>query len=272
LRYALVGQRQELPGKADKQFAFDAVDPAGFALLSPFLNPPRDTCAGTRIFLRPRPRAMAKKEKAAPAPAADGAEGEGAPAKKKLAGKQLILFIVLPAVLLLGGGGAAAYFLVFAKKPPAAEGAEHASKDGHGDEKKKDEKKKDDKKKDKKGDKGGEKKDGEGGMKMAEGPNGEAFLTLPDILVNVATADSRPAFLKLRLTLQVKDAETAEAISPALPRILDQYTGFLREMRMEDVAGSAGYTRLQLELLKRVNLAVAPAQVDAVLVEEMLVN
>lgn len=214
---------------------------------------------------------MAKKEKAPPAPAAEGAEGEAAPAKKKMAGKQLILFIVLPAVLLLGGGGAAAYFLVFAKKPPAAEGTEHAAKDGE-DKGKKDEKKKDDKKKDKKADKGGEKKDDEGGMKMAEGPNGEAFLTLPDILVNVATADSRPAFLKLRLTLQVKDAETAEAISPALPRILDQYTGFLREMRMEDVAGSAGYARLQLELLKRVNLAVAPAQVDAVLVEEMLVN
>jgi flagellar FliL protein len=41
---------------------------------------------------------------------------------------------------------------------------------------------------------------------------------------------------------------------------------------MEDIAGSAGYSRLQLELLKRVNLAIAPAQVDAVLIEEMLVQ
>jgi flagellar protein FliL len=217
-----------------------------------------------------------KEEKPAANPEA-GAEGEGAPGKKKLAGKQLILFIVLPAVLLLGGGGAGAYFFLFKKKPAAeaqhadAKGGEHA-KDEHGKDAKKDDKK-DDKKKDKKEAHGGEKKEGEGGgMKMAEGPNGETFLTLPDLLVNVATSDSKPAYLKLRLTLQTKDAEVAEVISPALPRVLDQYTGFLRELRMEDLQGSAGYARLQMELLKRVNLAVAPAQVDAVLIEEMLVQ
>jgi flagellar protein FliL len=216
---------------------------------------------------------MAKKEKAPKPEAPEGADAEGAEGggKKKLAGKQLILFIVAPAVLLLGGGGAAAYFLVFAKKP-AAEAA-HGDPKAKGDAEHKDKEKKKEKKEAKK-DKGGEKKDGEGGKEIAvsEGPNGEAFLTLPDILVNVAGANDRTAYLKLRLTLQVADAETAEAITPALPRILDQYTGFLRELRMEDVAGSAGYSRLQLELLKRVNLAVAPAQVQAVLVEEMLVN
>ena len=211
-----------------------------------------------------------KKEKKGEAPpeGADGAEGEeGGGGKKKLAGKQLILFIVLPAILLLGGGGAAAYFLVFAKKPAAVA-------DAHGEKGKEDEKKKKDEKKKEKGkdEKGGDKKDGEGGIKLAEGPNGEGFVTLPDLIVNIATADSRPAYLKLRLTLQAKDMETAATIEPLLPRILDQYTGFLRELRMEDVAGSAGYSRLQLELLKRVNLAIAPAQVDAVLIEEMLVQ
>ena len=211
-----------------------------------------------------------KKEKKGEAPpeGADGAEGEeGGGGKKKLAGKQLILFIVLPAILLLGGGGAAAYFLVFAKKPAAVA-------DAHGEKGKEDEKKKKDEKKKEKGkdEKGGEKKDGEGGIKLAEGPNGEGFLTLPDLIVNIATADSRPAYLKLRLTLQAKDMETAETIEPLLPRILDQYTGFLRELRMEDIAGSAGYSRLQLELLKRVNLAIAPAQVDAVLIEEKMVQ
>jgi len=212
-----------------------------------------------------------KKEKKdeAPPEGTDGAEGEeGAGGKKKLAGKQLILFIVLPAILLLGGGGAAAYFLVFAKKPAAVADA-HGEKGKEEDKKKKDEKKKEKGKEGKEG-KGGEKK--EGGIKLAEGPNGEGFVTLPDLIVNIATADSRPAYLKLRLTLQAKDMETAATIEPLLPRILDQYTGFLRELRMEDIAGSAGYSRLQLELLKRVNLAIAPAQVDAVLIEEMLVQ
>ena len=218
---------------------------------------------------------MAKEKAPKPEAETEGEEGaEGVvKTKKKLSGKQLILFIVLPAILLLGGGGGAAYYFLVMKKPPAA--AHGAEKGG---EKGKDEKGKDDKadhgaKKDDKGEKGGAAGgDDKNAIKSSVGPHGESFLTLPDILVNITTADQRPAFLKLRLTLQVKDAETAEAITPALPRIRDQYTGFLRELRMEDIAGSAGYSRLQLELLKRVNLAVAPAQVDAVLIEEMLVQ
>jgi flagellar protein FliL len=188
----------------------------------------------------------------------EGSEDAQAPVKKKMAGKQLVLFIILPALLVLGGGGAAAYFLVF-NKPASAETAQGA-------------KAKPEKKKDKKEAKKGEKKEDEGGVELAEGPNGEGFMTLPNVVVNISTADSRPAYLKLKLTLQAKDMETAEGIEPMLPRIMDQYTGFLRELRMEDLAGSAGYARLQAELLKRVNLAVAPAQIDAVLIEEMLVQ
>ena len=208
-----------------------------------------------------------KKEEA---PEVEGEEG-AKPAKKKLSGKALILFIVLPAILLLGGGGAAAYFLVFNKKPAA-----EASKDAHGKETKdahgKEDKKKGEKKDEKKGEGGGASADAADGIKTSEGPNGETFLTLPDMVVNISTTDNRAVFLKLRLTLQVKDSEVADAIKPAVPRIKDQYTGFLRELRVEDIQGSAGYTRLQLELLKRTNLAVAPAHVDAVLIEEILVN
>jgi flagellar FliL protein len=195
---------------------------------------------------------------------ADGAEGGG---KKKLAGKQLILFIVLPVVVLLGGG-AAAYFLLF-NKPPAAEAHDKAKDKAK---EKKEEKKEGEAKGGEKGKDGKDKEEEEGGIKMSEGPNGESFMTLPDVIVNIVTTDARPVYLKLRLTLQTKDLETAETIKPLLPRILDQFTGFLRELRAEDIAGSAGYSRLQLELLKRVNLAVAPAQVDAVLIEEMLVQ
>lgn len=185
--------------------------------------------------------------------------------KKKMAGKQLVLFVILPAILLLGGGGAAAYFLVFKKPPAAAEAASKAKAEKKSKDKKQEGSKGD------KSDKGGEKQES-GGIKVSEGPNGEGFLTMSDIVVNMSTADGRPAFLKLKLTLQAKDMETIEAVQPLLPRILDQYNGFLRELRMEDVAGSAGYARIQMELLKRVNLAVAPAQIDAVLIEEMLAN
>lgn len=214
---------------------------------------------------------MAKKEKApkvkkdaeAPEEGVEGAEGaegaaEGEGKKKKLSGKALILFIVLPAILVLGAGGGAAFFLL--NQPPG----QHAEADGHGKEKSK-------------GGHGGghgEEKAGEpgpNGVTITEG-EGVVFMALPDMLVNITAADGRPAFLKLRLTLEAPDHDVVAAVEPQLPRITDQFTSFLREMRTDDLSGSAGAYRLRLELLRRVNLVVAPAQVNAVLIEEMLVQ
>jgi flagellar FliL protein len=196
-------------------------------------------------------------------PAAEGAEGaEGeAPAKKKMSGKTLILFIVLPAVLVLGGGGAAAYMLFF-----QGGGAEqHAEADaGHGKDKAKG------------GGHGAEGAEGE----AIPGPNGTmitygenvVFVTLPELLVNISTPDGRPAYLKLKLTLEAPDDATVTALGEHIPRVSDQFNGFLRELRTEDLVGSAGAYRLRLELLRRVNLVIAPAQINAVLIEEMLVQ
>jgi flagellar protein FliL len=209
---------------------------------------------------------MAKKEKEAPAPeGGEGAEGEEG-AKKKPDIKKLALFIGAPAILLLGGGGAAAFFLMGGDK-----GEAHADKDAGKKAEKKDKKKKDDGHgKAKGGEKGGEGEAQAGVVK--EGPDGVMFYEVPQVLVNIAAANGRPAFLKLKLTLETKDEAAIEAIEPAMPRVMDQFTGFLREMRMEDLSGAQGAYRLRAELLRRVNLAIAPAKVDAVLIEEMLVQ
>lgn len=212
---------------------------------------------------------MAKKEKppkkgkdaeeaqAVEAEGVEGADGE-APKKKKLSGKALILFIVLPAVLVLGAGGAAAFFLL-----NSAPAEQHAEADSHGK----------DKGKGKHGG-GGHGEEGEpnaSGITVTEG-EGVVFAALPEMLVNITTADGRPAFLKLRLTLEAPDHDVIAALEPQMPRISDQFTGFLRELRTDDLSGSAGAYRLRLELLRRVNLVIAPAQVNAVLIEEMLVQ
>lgn len=191
-------------------------------------------------------------------PPAEGGEGEeGAPAKKKMSGKKLVLFIILPAVLVLGGGGAAAFLLL------SGGGAEqHAEADaGHGKAK------------------GGHGAEGEPG-EAVPGPNGTmishgenvVFVQLPEMLVNITGPDGRPAYLKLKLTLEAPDDETVATLGEHIPRVTDQFNGFLRELRTDDLAGSAGAYRLRLELLRRVNLVVAPAQINAVLIEEMLVQ
>lgn len=212
-----------------------------------------------------------KKDAAAEAaPAAEGAEGEDAPKKKKLP----LLFIIIPAALVvLGGGGGAAFFLMQPKPAPAeAEEGEHGAEkkdDGHGDEKKKkggDEKKKDD------GHGGGDAEGAAATGVIAEGPDGVTFYTLPPMLVNIQSPDGRPTFLKLRLTLEMSDSEAAYKLQSEYPRLNDMFQGFLRELRPEDLSGSAGTHQLRAEILRRVNLVAAPAKADAVLIEEMLIQ
>lgn len=201
------------------------------------------------------------KGKDAPEPeAAEGAEGE-APAKK---GPPLKLLIIagVAAVLVLGGGGGAAFFLL--KPKPTAEAAGE-----HG----KPEKKKPKKEKKEEGGHGGGGGAPEAGAAVVkEGPDGVVFYTLPDIVVNMQTADGRPTFLKLKLTFELADEEMVEVLNPNLPRLQDMFQTFLRELRPEDLAGSQGSYQLRLELLRRVNLVVAPHKVKAVLIEEMLIN
>ena len=208
-------------------------------------------------------------EAAAAAPeGAVGAEGEAAP-KKKLAGKTLILFVVLP-LLLLGLGGGAAAMLFLGKKPAEAHAEEgHGEKDGKEKHAKKEKK---DKKKKEGGGHGGGGKEGEGGATITEGPDGVAYYEMPAVLVNIQSESERPTYLKLKLSVQFEDAETAEVLTEKMPVLTDQFQTFLRELRVEDISGSAGTYRLRMELLRRVNLAMTPDQARAVLIEEMLVQ
>jgi flagellar protein FliL len=98
------------------------------------------------------------------------------------------------------------------------------------------------------------------------------FFDIPDIIVNIQSADTMPAFLKLAVSLELEGEEAKAAIEPVLPRVVDQFQSYLRELRVDDVRGSAGVMRLKEELLRRVNLAVAPTPVHDVLLKEMIVQ
>jgi flagellar FliL protein len=107
---------------------------------------------------------------------------------------------------------------------------------------------------------------------VKDGPDGVVFYSLPDVVVNMQTADGRPSFLKLKLTLELPDHDTADVLSPNMPRLQDMFQAFLRELRPEDLQGSQGGYQLRQEILRRVNLVIAPSRANAVLIEEMLVN
>jgi flagellar FliL protein len=104
-------------------------------------------------------------------------------------------------------------------------------------------------------------------------PKPMVFFDLPDFLVNLNTTGNRKAnFLKLTVSLQLESSEDTPRVASMMPRIIDNFQIYLRELRVEDLRGSEGIYRLREELLARVNVAVAPVKVHEVLFKEMLVQ
>lgn len=167
-----------------------------------------------------------------------GEEGAGqAPSKGRgLPVKKLLLFVVLP-LLLLGSGGAGAYFMGLLD-PLIDKQAAH----------------------------------GEGEEAAEAAPTASIYYDLPELLVNLNTGSRKSNFLKISVALELDDEATIDRLQTVMPRIIDNFQVYLRELRIEDLSGSAGIERLREELLLRVNAAIRPAKVRDVLFKEMLVQ
>ncbi len=167
-------------------------------------------------------------------------EFEAAPVRSGADGKKkLILFVVLP-LLLVVGGGAGAYFSGAADPLLALFG---------------------------------------GGQEQVEAEEVEhnplkpaVFYDLPEMLVNLNTSGRKQSFLKIRVSLELSDPLDVKRIEQVMPRILDNFQVYLRELRIEDLQGASGIYRLREELLARVAQAAKPAKVNDVLFKEMLVQ
>lgn len=99
------------------------------------------------------------------------------------------------------------------------------------------------------------------------------FVDLPDVLVNLANSGTdRTQYLKVKVVLELPDAALVQQIQPLMPRVMDAFQTYLRELRPTDLDGSAGLYRLKEELTRRVNAAVAPNRITAVLFKEIVVQ
>jgi flagellar FliL protein len=101
-----------------------------------------------------------------------------------------------------------------------------------------------------------------------------SFVDVREMTVNLAPepAQDRQRFLKFRVALEITDPKALVEIRPLLPRVEDTFQVFVRELRASELEGSAGIYRLREELLRRVNIAVYPAKVDAVLFKDIVVQ
>lgn len=195
---------------------------------------------------------------------AEGGEGEGG-SKKKL------LIIIAPIILLLGGG-AAAYFTGaldgLLGKDAAVETADHGG--GHGEEDDDHGAKDDGHGKQASSDHGAA-DDGHGGG-GEESSSGVVFLEIPKMIVSLSSDDDQPRYLSLSVQLEMESSADKRAVQEVMPRVVDQFQTFLREMRVQDLRGAKGLYRLKLELLGRVNAAAYPVKVKNILLQDMIIQ
>ena len=159
-------------------------------------------------------------------------EQEGS-SRKKLSGKKLVLFIVLP-IFVIGAGAAGVYYSGFADSylgiEKSAEEEEAAA------------------------------------FKKA------VFFDLPEMLVNLNSSGRRTNFLKINISLELEEESDIKNLELLMPRIVDGFQIYLRELRVDDLRGSAGMYRLREDLLRRINEVAKPIRINDILFKEMLIQ
>lgn len=103
-------------------------------------------------------------------------------------------------------------------------------------------------------------------------PSPPIFVDLPDIVTNLNSTSRRATFIKLKAKVELARAEDVTVLKNAMPRVIDLFQSYLREIRPEELRGTAGTYRLREELIGRINVAAAPARATDVLFEELLVQ
>lgn len=98
------------------------------------------------------------------------------------------------------------------------------------------------------------------------------YFDLPEMIVNLSSSSERPQYLRVKVTLEMADAKVVDSVKVAMPRVIDAFQVHLRELRAVDLEGSAGLYRLREELVRRINVAIAPAKIRAVLFKEVVVQ
>lgn len=164
----------------------------------------------------------------------DGEDGEKK--KKKLSGKKIVLFGVLP-LLLLGGGGAGVMLSGVLGGDEEEVAEEEVVEEAE-----------------------------------EEDPANIVFYDLPEMLVNLNSDGRQSSFLKIQVSLELGSPEAVPEIEAVLPRIVDNFQVYLRELRPDELSGTKGMVRLKEELLVRVNGAVEPIKVNDILFKEILVQ
>lgn len=109
---------------------------------------------------------------------------------------------------------------------------------------------------------------GEGGEASKADPSA-SYIEVPPMMVNLRGGGAQAKFVKVRFIVVAADGKT-DAVKARLPVILDALQPFLRELRPDDLNGSAAVFRIKEEMLRRCTEALGKGMVRDVLIQDLI--
>ncbi|MEQ1931756.1 MAG: flagellar basal body-associated FliL family protein [Parvularculaceae bacterium] len=101
---------------------------------------------------------------------------------------------------------------------------------------------------------------------------GGGSLALPEFLVDLAPdAAGRAAYMRLAVSIEA-DAAAASVIERRLSEIRERIAFLLRGLSADDLKGEEGMRLLKSEILRRVNLVIAPETAGEAVITDIIVQ
>lgn len=98
------------------------------------------------------------------------------------------------------------------------------------------------------------------------------YLPIENMLVNLNTGGRGIVLLRITVALELESEDDRVAIDILMPAIINDFQVYLRSLRPDDLEGTKGLTRIQEELLVRINQSIAPKRIRRILFEDFLIT
>ncbi|HKM63552.1 MAG TPA: flagellar basal body-associated FliL family protein [Acidisphaera sp.] len=109
-----------------------------------------------------------------------------------------------------------------------------------------------------------------GGKQAADVP--PVYVDIPEIVTNLGGGARRQNYVKFHAKVELARAQDAAAVQTLMPRLLDMFQTYIREVRPEELRDAAGTYRIREELIARADIALAPVHISDILFVELLVQ
>lgn len=107
---------------------------------------------------------------------------------------------------------------------------------------------------------------------VSDVPQRGTMVGLDDIIVTLVGDSRRPRYLRINITLEVKDKITAESVKIRQPQMRDAVIMTLSEKTVEDLSRPGGKMNLRAEIFKRLDESISGGKLMNVYFSDLVIQ